>query len=182
MFNLDQEQGFGTWFSTMILIFASLLTLFQARNFSSTSGRMHIYWWLLGIGFILLSLDEVVGLHETVNTVIQNSRWTTFGAILVLSMGVFFLPLLLILPTRTRLLFLMAGVVDTGGAVGIEWSTWRHEDNNQLDTLAYNLWTALEEFMEMTGIILYIYALLAHIVDIREETRLQLDFRPSSVS
>ena len=96
--------------------------------------------------------------------------------------GSFFLPLLLILPTRTRLLFLMAGVVDTGGAVGIEWSTWRHEDNNQLDTLAYNLWTALEEFMEMTGIILYIYALLAHIVDIREETRLQLDFRPPSVS
>lgn len=34
----------------------------------------------------------------------------------------------------------------------------------------------------MTGIILYIYALLAHIVDIREETRLQLDFRPSPVS
>jgi hypothetical protein len=74
----------------MILIFAPLLTLFQARNCGSTSGRMHIYWWLLGIGFILLSMDEIVGLHETVNTVIRNVRWTTFGAILVLSMGVFF--------------------------------------------------------------------------------------------
>mgnify|MGYP001190361013 FL=1 len=182
MFDLDREQSFGTWFSTMILIFASLLTLFHARNSGSTSGRMHIYWWLLGIGFILLSMDEVVGLHETVNAVIRDSRWTTFGAILVLSMGVCFLPLLLILPTRTRLLFLMAGVVYAGGAVGIEWLTWWHEDNNQLDTLAYTLWTALEEFMEMTGIILYIYALLAHIADIREETRLQLDFRPPSVS
>ena len=51
-----------------------------------------------------------------------------------------------------------------GGAVGVEWATGWYEDNHLLDTLAYNLWTAVEEVLEMSGVALFIYAVIGHIL------------------
>ena len=179
-FDLDEEESLGTWFSTLILFFAGLFSLFHARYSEPRQNRWHFCWWLLGIGFCVLSLDEVAGFHEFVNTVVEYTHWTTFGAVLVVALGFVFLPFILSLPSRTRLLFLIAGAIYVGGAIGVEWATLWHEEHGLLDTLAYNLWNALEEFMEMAGIILYIYAILAHIRDTREGVGMQLVFGPAS--
>ena len=176
-FDLDEEESLGTWFSTGILFFAGLFSLFHARYPGTKLKRWHFCWWLLGIGFCILSLDEVAGFHEFVNTVVEDTHWTTFGAILVLAMGLVFLPFMLSLPIRTRILFLISGAIYVGGAVGVEWATIWYEDEGELDTLAYNLWNAVEEGMEMFGIILYIYALLAHIRDTWEGPDLRLEFK-----
>ena len=40
-----------------------------------------------------------------------------------------------------------------GGAVGVE-----HFTDSDLNSLHYNMWTALEEGMEMTGVIVFMYA------------------------
>lgn len=175
-FDLDEEEALGTWFSTLILFLAGLLSLFQARYPATRANRWHPCWWLLGIGFCLLSLDEVAGFHEFVNTVVEFTHWTTFGAALVLVVGVLLIPFLRTLPRETMLLFLAAGAIYVGGAIGVEWATIWYQENDRLDTLGYNLWNGLEEFMEMVGIILYIYALLAHIANNREGARLQLEF------
>jgi len=179
-FDLDEEESLGTWFSTMILLLAGLLTLFHAKYRHGNSQRWHFCWWLLGIGFCVLSLDEVAGFHEFVNTVVEDTHWTTFGAMLVLALGLVFLPFLLALPTPTRLLFLVSGFIYVGGAIGVEWATIWHQENDLLDTLPYNLWNALEEFMEMAGVILYIYALLAYITNDRQGAILQLRFGRTS--
>lgn len=175
-FDLDEEESLGTWFSTIILLLASLLTLFQARYSITRIRRWHFCWWLLGIGFCLLSLDEVAGFHEFVNTMVEDTHWTTFGMLLVVTVGLVLLPFIMALPSRTRVLFLVSGAVYVAGAIGIEWATIWYEDNDQLDTLAYNLWNALEEFLEMAGVILYIYALLAYITGDRRNAILQLRF------
>jgi hypothetical protein len=175
-FNLDEEESFGTWFSTLILFLAGLLTLFHARYAVAQKNRLHVFWWLLGIGFCVLSLDEVAGFHETVNTVIEHTHWTIFGAVLVLGVGAAFLPFMLALPARTRTLFLLAGMIYVGGAIGVEWATIWYEENEQMNTLSYNLWNALEEFMEMAGVILYIYTLLAHVTADRNGLSLEVLF------
>ena len=175
-FDLDEEEGLGTWFSALILFTAGLLSLFQARYPGTTPTRWHFCWTLLAIGFCVLSLDEVAGFHEFVNTVVEGTHWTFFAAILVLVVGILFIPFLASLPSKTRWLLVIAGAIYVGGAVGVEAATIWHEENDQLDTLGYNLWTAVEEFMEMAGIILYIFALLAHIANNREGARLQLEF------
>ena len=41
------------------------------------------WWFVLAVGFHFLSIDEVIRFHEYVNTVIEHTRWTTFGAIIV---------------------------------------------------------------------------------------------------
>lgn len=115
------------------------------------------------IGFHILSIDEVVGLHEYVNTLTEDTTWTTYGAIIVLIIGLANLPFLARLPSRTRNLFIIAGAIYVGGALGVERATDWYDEHDLMNTLAYNLWTAVEECMEMSGIVLFIFALLEHI-------------------
>ncbi len=155
-FDLDEEESFGTWFSSLLLLAASLIS-FVAANSDAHRRR---WWAFLGCGFIVLSIDEIAGFHEFVNTMVEATHWTTFGIGLVLLVGLAYLPFLLGLPARTRNLLLVAGALYVGGAVGVERATIWHETNDMLDTLEYNLTTALEEFLEMGGIVLYVYTLL----------------------
>lgn len=160
-FDLDEEESIGTWFSTLLLFMAGLLSLLQARFLQGSGDRWGLCWQLLGIGFFILSLDEVAGFHEFVNTIAEETHWTTYGIALALVVGVLFLPFLMALPVRTRMLLLLSGAVYLGGAIGVERATIWHEVNDELDTLAYNLTTALEEFMEMAGVIMYIAIVLS---------------------
>ena len=159
-FDLDEEESFGTWFSAVILLYAGRLLLRQARSADQEGEPYYRMWLVLAIGFHLMSIDEVVGVHEYVNTVIENTRWTTFGAVIVALLGLAYLPFLSALPSKIRFLFIVSGVVYVGGALGVERATDWYDVNDLLDTLAYNLWTAVEETMEMTGVIVFIYALL----------------------
>jgi hypothetical protein len=176
-FDLDEEESIGTWFSALILFAAGQLALLQYRCTKAVAGGWSLWWLLLAIGFHLLSLDEVAGFHEFVNTVVEDTHWTTYGAILVLVVAAAYLPFLWALPPRTRWYFILAGAIYVGGAVGVEWGTLWHEDNDQLDTLGYNLWNALEEGMEMAGVILFICTLLRHLADSGENPSLSIRFK-----
>ncbi len=175
-FDLDEEESIGTWFSALILFAAGQLALLQARYVRRDPQGWHGWWLLLAIGFHLLSLDEVAAFHEFVNTVVEDTHWTTFGAVIVVVVATAYLPFLWALPARTRWLFILSGAIYVGGAVGVEWATIWYEDHDQLDTLAYNLWNAVEEFMEMAGVILFIYTLLGHIADHSKTASLNIRF------
>lgn len=161
LFDLDEEQSFGTWFTVVILLFAARLLLLQGRRLRQGRMPRHIAWTILGCGFAFLSLDEVVGLHETLNTV-SDIPWTIPGAIVAAIVGFIYIPFLNHLPSRTRILFILSGAIYVGAAVGIESATDWYADEDLLDTLEYNLTTVLEEALEMTGVILFIHAILSH--------------------
>ena len=67
------------------------------------------------------------------------------------------------LNSNIRFLMILSGGFYIGGAVFIEMYTIHYEQTDQLNTLAYNLWNALEEFFEMFGIVLYNYTVLKYI-------------------
>jgi hypothetical protein len=90
----------------------------------------------------------------------EESVWTEWGAVVALIVAIFYMPLLWSLRWRTGLLFALAGLLYVGGAVGVEHATEWYAEEDLLNTLPYNLWTAVEEALEMTGPILYVYALL----------------------
>jgi len=177
-FDLDEEESFGTWFSTLILLAAGRLTLLQSRAVASQSQAVYRYWLLLAIGFHLLSLDELVGFHEFINTVVKDTHWTSFGLAICLVVGSAYVPFLWTLPVRIRWLFIASGMIYIGGAVGVEWGTIYYEERDQLDTLAYNLWNALEESMEMAGVILFIYTLLGHLAANPRARSVTINFNP----
>ena len=136
---------------------AAVLLLHQARILRAQGGAWHAWWSVLGIGFCVMSMDEVVGMHEFMNSMMEDTPWTVVGFPVLVLVGMAYLPFLWHHRMRTGLLFLVAGAIYGGAAVGVE-----HFTDSDLNSLHYNMWTALEEGMEMMGVILLIYAVLDH--------------------
>jgi hypothetical protein len=116
---------------------------------------MYYWWFVLALGFCLMSVDEVVGLHEYINTAFEESMWAGLSLGLVAATGLGFLPFLWRYRWRTAGLFLLAGILFVGGAVGVE-----RYSGTDINSLEYNMLTGIEEGLEMSGVILAIYTVL----------------------
>lgn len=161
LFDVDEEDCIPTWYSASALLLASFLLYLVCRRKRVDGDRWLRYWYGLSLGFAFLSLDEIAGFHETLNSAVEYS-WAIPGGIVAAIVGLLYLRFLWNLPARTRWLFMVSGAVFLGGAVGVEISTDWYADEDLLDTLAYNLWTAVEEGMEMGSVVLFIHAVLGY--------------------
>ena len=155
VFDLDEEESFGTWFSATILLFTSVLMIAVASCLRTAADSMYRWWMILGIGFGLMSIDEVVGLHELMATISESTTWTTVGVFVFLLAGLGFAPFLWHYRWRTSGLFLLAGTIYATGAIVVE-----RYSGTDLNSLGYNMLTGLEEGLEMFGVILAIYTVL----------------------
>ena len=165
IFDLDEEASFGTWFSVIILLMAGRLLVAQAKILRAEADPWHLWWLILGIGFHVLSLDEVVGMHELLNTIMEDTPWTVVGIWIVGIVGLAYLPFLWQYRWRAAGLFLLGGAIYVGGAVGVE-----HFTDADVNSLHYNMWTTLEEGMEMAGVVVFIYALLDYMPGMPDRT------------
>ena len=166
-FDVDQEDSLPTWWAAMLHIIAAALVFLVACRKRADEDRWARYWFGLSIGFVALSMDEVAGFHESINTMFAIS-WVIPGAIAALIVGGAYLRFLAHLPGRTRWLFILSAVIFLGGALGVERATDWYRDADQLNTLAYNLWNVLEEGLEMFGVALFIHAVLSYSATLRE--------------
>lgn len=174
LFDLNEEQSFGTWFSAVLLLATGVL-LFAASGQSAETRTSPVFWRLLGLGFCLLSLDEVVGLHESLNTAVDFS-WTLPGMIVAGLAGLAFVPFVFSLPAKTRWLFILAGAIYLSGAIGMEKIGEEFGQRDLFDTLEYGLLTAFEELLEMTGVAVMAYAVLDYLAD-PSEARVRMALR-----
>jgi hypothetical protein len=164
-FDVDQEHNLPSWFSSFLLGCAAWLLWLIARRARAEGMAWSRHWMALALGFLLLSIDEVAGLHETLNTMIE-IPWTVPGGIVAVLACLAFVPLVRSLPRRTATLFVVSGISFIFGAIGIEIiGTGIAIDELHLATLKYNLWALLEESLEMLSIVLFIYALLRYMGD-----------------
>lgn len=155
LFDVDDEVNLPTWFSGFLLAFTAAWLWVCAQTKKRTHDAWWVAWYVLALGFLLLSLDEIAGLHESVNSLIEMS-WAIPGGITAGIVGVAFLPFLWHLPARTRYTFVLAGLLHVGGAVGMELVGAPMDE----ETMVYNLTTAVEEGLEMFGVIVFLGALL----------------------
>jgi len=77
-FDLDEEESFGTWFSSGILLMAAVLLLHQAKTLRAQRGAWQAWWFVLGVGFCAMSVDEIAGMHEFMNSMMEDTlgRWS----------------------------------------------------------------------------------------------------------
>jgi hypothetical protein len=171
LFDLDSEHNIPTLFASACLLgCAALLALIAHADQCQSYGHAH-YWRLLSLAFLGLAADEVLVLHEQINTPLRNwlgvggalhFAWVIpygLGLLVLLSLGIGFIRRL---PNRSRLLFGSAGALYVGGALGMEL-LGAHIVSTQGRGLTYEWVTTLEEVLEMSGVALFIYALLSHI-------------------
>jgi hypothetical protein len=78
-------------------------------------------------------------------------------------LGLVYVPFLKRLPKQTRNLFMAAGVIYVGGAVGCEMIGALIVERSGLWSPAFALEVLVEETLEMSGIALFIYAITSYI-------------------
>jgi hypothetical protein len=171
------------------LLLCSVLLAAIAAAKKRDSDPYTLHWSVLSIIFLFLSMDEVARIHETVlpglGVALANFvgfapegfpyySWVVPGAILVLVVLLAYLRFLARLPKKTLLLFLVAGVLFMGGALGVEVLDAREAflyetgaRNGEDITGAVRVWDLVlvlsEEGLEMLGVVVFIYALLSYI-------------------
>jgi len=177
LFDLDQENNLPTWYGAFLLSGSSALLWIIAHTKSAEGERWSRHWYVLALGFLLLSLDEVAGIHETLNSMIDLT-WAVPGGIAALAIGLAFIPFLLDLPASTALRFVLAGVVYLLGAAALEIVGNSMVVNGFEDTLKYEMYVIVEEGLEMIGVILFIHTLLQYMSRSDREGALVLDDPP----
>lgn len=171
LLDVNTEGNIPTWYSTLALLTSSLLL----AAIASTKKNGHPYffsWTVLSIIFLFLSVDEGAGLHELWTPFLLRSFdargfiyfvWVVPYGILVLIFALAYLNFLVHLPVKTRNLFLAAGVIFVSGALGMELIEGRYADSFGERNMGMAVLTTVEEFLEMIGIVVFIYALLSHL-------------------
>lgn len=152
LFDLDEENNIPTWFSSFLLLNNSFVVLLLANT---REGSQRIYWTILAASFLLLALDEVAGLHETLNTATE-INWAIPAAIFVLIVGIAYVPFLLALRRRLAMLLILSGVLYFSGALLVELLSEDMDSNSS----RYALAVALEEGLEMLGALLCLHTVL----------------------
>lgn len=171
-FDVDRENNVPTYFSALILLIAGclagLIALWQVAQ-GSVFAR---HWIALAPLFLFLSVDEAISLHERlirpIREMLDLSGWLYFswivpGIAIVLLIGVLYARLVLNLPLRTRCLVLIAGALYVGGAIGVEMVGGWYATTWVTQSFVYGTIVMVEEGLEMTGVVVVIYAFLDYI-------------------
>lgn len=189
LFDLDGEGNVPAFYSSFsLLLCAGLLRII------ALSQTQHWYlrqWRFLSYLFLYLAADELLSIHEIL--IIPDLRdalglpqnfdhiWVIPGAILVSLFVIRYRHFLRRLPSATSRLFVLAGAIYIGGALGIEFLSDIWTPFPQNDSLVWQLANGmydvvLEEVLEMTGILVFIYALLSYLRRIQARFQLSFDF------
>jgi hypothetical protein len=182
-FDVELENNIPTWFSSAILLISALLFGLIAALKWSTKDRFALHWTALAGLFLFMSGDETASVHEMFNMKalpvlnIDPNLWIVLAAPIILVVGVLLLRFFIHLPARTRHLMLLAMGIYIFGALVME--TIAINDvfivHYRGYNVAYSLLTLIEETMEMFGVSLLIYTLLAYIGREFRTVRVQVD-------
>lgn len=172
--DLDFEESFYTWFSTVMLSAAAFMCFFLSLKDHGQTKNVKTQWRILGSLFFLLSADEMLSFHERISGMLSTS-FTTSGmfefawvipALVIIPIFFFlFLPFIRHLHTHVSYTIIIAGAIFVFGAVGMEMiaGIFISENNFQDDVFTspmYRFLVNIEEGLEVLGVIVFIKALL----------------------
>ena len=169
LFNLDGEMNLPTWYAATTLLTASVLLWIISRARRASGDGDARYWAGLAAIFLYLSADEAAFIHELLNPVLRPRHflpgflyygWVVAGIAAVAVVGLLYTGFVLRLAAPVRRLFILSAFLFVGGSLGIEMLSAQYAWRQGTDNLEYALLTTLEEAMEMTGVAVFIYALL----------------------
>jgi len=184
--DLNGENNIPAWYSSSALLLSAVLLavigLAKKRGNDPYAGQ----WLTMAAIFLYLSMDEAASIHETIFSLLMPAlktsgylygylhypkshgslvmiAWVIFGTIAVLIFLLAYLRFLAHLPIKTRNLFLIAGTLYVGGALGLELLAAWYYDLYSYRNLTYAMLVTCEEGFEMLGVVVFIYALFSYL-------------------
>lgn len=167
-FSLGAENNFPTYFSTLALFVCSALLAAIATGEARQVGYRPVYWYALSGIFLFLSMDEMMSIHERLTepvtaligeTGVFYYAWVLPYGVLAVIVAAVFSRFLIHLPRRTALLFILSGALYVTGALGFETLSGYHYSNFGSMNITYVALQTMEEILEISGTILFLYGL-----------------------
>lgn len=170
-----EEANPSTIFSAMQLA-ATCIAAFYGSVLRQTNKRTRLFWILLGVLFLFLSLDEAYLGHETLSNLMHEAELVLWGwgwVLVYTVVGLAFVSVVLWMSgrffqeDRVFIVRLLVGLaIFAAAGIGLEVVYWLHQYNplcrpgllgNSCSQLAI-----FEEFYEMAGVTIILIGLLAH--------------------
>lgn len=129
------------------------------------------HWAFLSFTFLMLSMDEAAEIHEVSIRPLRDFfdagglfyfAWIIPAMVLVVLFGIAYLRFLGDLPRTTRYLFVSAAGIFLAGALGVEMLGGKYAEEHGHNNVVYVSYVHVEEFLELMGMVLFIYALLRY--------------------
>ena len=165
-FSLSYEENLSTWVSSSLLFSCGVLLTLVASARRRERAPFQAHWWGLAVGFFYISLDELVQIHENLNTSLRfgpgalHFGWVVPATGLVVGLAITYLRFLRELPENVRRRFTLAGAIYVGGALGTEfllgyWTSIAGDQN-----FTYAMIDLVQESMELIGVSVFLLSLI----------------------
>lgn len=183
LFDLNDEGNLAAWYASFTLLVCSMLIGLIAFDAIEKRDGYATHWIILGVIFLYLSVDETAVLHERTIRRLRSAldlggllyySWVIVGIPAILVFALAYLKFFLHLPRTIRSRFFVAAVMYVGGGLGVEMVEGYYEQLYGY-TMTYTLIVAVEESLEMVGVLVFIRALLAYVRCHVGEIRLRVD-------
>lgn len=170
-FSLTEEHNVPTWWSSLLLAGGSVTLGFIAATKPRGPGQYKGHWAVLSAIFCYLSIDEMVEIHEWLNSLeaIDGLHgalyygWVIPAGAIVAVFALSYLRFLFHLPKNTRNAVALAGVIFVSGAIGSELLLGVWTDSHGENNLTWAILGAAQESMEMMGSSLFLVALFRYV-------------------
>jgi hypothetical protein len=184
IFDLEGEMTLPRWYASSLLLLCSFTLTGVAAFKSQTGDRYRYHWAGLAVIFLGMSIEESVDTHGAVSRemttifdtgIVLTHPWVVPAAALTFIVGMLYIRFLRDLESRFRRLFVLAGGLYIGGALGLEFIEAAY-DSVFGDDFVYILMVTIEEALEMAGAIVLLYAALTYLGALAR--RIHLDILP----
>ncbi len=167
--NIDNEDGLFDAFSAGVLLVCSFLLgcIAAGRRFDKPTRWA---WAGLSLIFFGLATDEAASMHDIVMEHLRNLlgvsdfllAWVVPYGILLVALALLYVRFVWQLPRETRARFVLAGILYISGAMGCDMvgGYWLHGVESGL---FFHVLVTVEEVFEISGTILFVYALTDYI-------------------
>ncbi|MDX1521058.1 MAG: hypothetical protein R3264_05490 [Anaerolineae bacterium] len=173
LFNLGGETNIPTWYTSICLFLCGILSGYISAIKKMAETRYALRWAGLSVLFLLLSMDAIAVIHDrTIETILLglfNLRgffyfpWVILGWLLTGLLTILYYPLLLALPRRVLWLFVVSAGIYITGALVLEMYSAYLMDYHVQQILLRGAVATVQETAELTGLVIFIYALLWYI-------------------
>lgn len=170
LFNFDTEYNIPAFYSGAALAAASAL-LWSIGLKIRKQGASYISWFGLSLIFLFLAIDEIVQIHEKISdatrALLDTSgllffAWIIPYGVAVLAIAALYAKFIFSLPRPTMLLFVASALIFLSGALGFEVLASPYAEQYGYESLGFAIFYTCEEFLEMLGVAVFIYALLSY--------------------
>jgi hypothetical protein len=183
-FNFDEEANLPALYSSLALGFCAYLLSIIATIKKKFKEKYAKKWKTLAFIFLYLAVDEMCSIHELLIPILRGSMntkgllyfpWVIPAFFLLIIFLIVFRKFILALPNKSKIQFILAGIVYVFGALGMELIGGYIADNYGYNMM-YGIASTIEELSEMFGVVIFINALLNYLQSQAPEVHFGLSF------